>query len=208
MATRALHIQASQRALPAVAAPRANERSARQREALPLHLVVQAQRGSRRAFELLWQRSAPSVQSVLMTMVGEDEARDLAQEVALVALRSIGALRNGSSFPAWITAIARNMGRDALKEKARTGGAPIEDAAAVAAAPSGDGTVAEEILAQVRALPECYREPLMMRLLLDLTGPEIAEHTGMAKGSVRVNLCRGMKLLRRRLRALGVIDDE
>jgi RNA polymerase sigma-70 factor (ECF subfamily) len=49
-------------------------------------------------------------------------------------------------------------------------------------------------------LPECYREPLMLRLLLEMSGPEIAEQTGMTEGSVRVNLCRGLKLLRQRLK--------
>jgi DNA-directed RNA polymerase specialized sigma24 family protein len=32
-----------------------------------------------------------------------------------------------------------------------------------------------------------------------MTGPEIAEQTGLSPGSVRVNLHRGMKLLRERL---------
>jgi RNA polymerase sigma-70 factor, ECF subfamily len=38
-----------------------------------------------------------------------------------------------------------------------------------------------------------------MRLVEGLTGPEIAELTGMTPESVRVNLCRGMKILRERL---------
>jgi RNA polymerase sigma-70 factor (ECF subfamily) len=36
----------------------------------------------------------------------------------------------------------------------------------------------------------------MLRLVEGMTGPEIAEQTGLAPASVRVNLCRGMKLLR------------
>jgi RNA polymerase sigma-70 factor, ECF subfamily len=32
-----------------------------------------------------------------------------------------------------------------------------------------------------------------------MTGPEIAARTGLTADSVRVNLCRGMKLLRARL---------
>jgi predicted phosphodiesterase len=54
-------------------------------------------------------------------------------------------------------------------------------------------------LAEIRNLPECHREPLMLRLMLEMSGPEIAEQTGMTEGSVRVNLCRGMKLLRAHL---------
>jgi RNA polymerase sigma-70 factor (ECF subfamily) len=32
-----------------------------------------------------------------------------------------------------------------------------------------------------------------------MTGPEIAARMGMTHGSVRVNLCRGMQMLRERL---------
>lgn len=46
------------------------------------------------------------------------------------------------------------------------------------------------------APPEAYRETLLLRLVEGLTGPEIAERTGLTAGSVRVNLHRGMALLR------------
>ncbi len=39
-----------------------------------------------------------------------------------------------------------------------------------------------------------------MRLVEGMTGPEIAERTGMRHDSVRVNLARGMKMLREQLR--------
>jgi len=32
-----------------------------------------------------------------------------------------------------------------------------------------------------------------------MTGPEIATRTGLTHGSVRVNLCRGMQMLREKL---------
>jgi RNA polymerase sigma-70 factor (ECF subfamily) len=40
---------------------------------------------------------------------------------------------------------------------------------------------------------------LILRFVEGMTGPEIAELTGMTPGSVRVNLHRGMKLLREQL---------
>jgi RNA polymerase sigma-70 factor (ECF subfamily) len=55
----------------------------------------------------------------------------------------------------------------------------------------------------LRSLPEAYRETLTMRLVEGLTGPEIAEATGLTAGSVRVNLCRGMELLRELLKQEG-----
>ena len=46
---------------------------------------------------------------------------------------------------------------------------------------------------------EAYRETLILRLVEGMTGPEIAERTGLTPDSVRVNLSRGMKLLRGQL---------
>jgi RNA polymerase sigma-70 factor (ECF subfamily) len=54
-------------------------------------------------------------------------------------------------------------------------------------------------LAVIRTLPEAYRETLILRLVEGFTGPEIAERTGLTPGSVRVNLHRGMQMLREKL---------
>ena len=52
------------------------------------------------------------------------------------------------------------------------------------------------VLDLIRKLPEAYQETLVFRLVEGMTGPEIAEKTGLTPESVRVNLCRGMKMLR------------
>jgi RNA polymerase sigma-70 factor (ECF subfamily) len=62
--------------------------------------------------------------------------------------------------------------------------------------PGDDGAA---ILGMIRGLPEAYRETLILRLVEGLTGPEIAERTGLTPGSVRVNLHRGMHMLREKL---------
>jgi len=55
------------------------------------------------------------------------------------------------------------------------------------------------ILEIIRSLPEAYRDTLLMRLVEGMTGAEIAARSGLTPASVRVNLHRGMKLLRERL---------
>lgn len=166
-------------------------------------LVRAAQRGDRRAFELLWEDHAPTVRTILLTMVSGTDADDLAQEVAMSALHALPRLEKPESFAPWLSAIARNTGRDALSSRRRSPAVSLDEAHgaayAVPAPDAGDPAEEAEILAAIRGLPECYREPLMLRLVLQMTGAEIAERTGMTEGSVRVNLCRGMKILRSRL---------
>jgi RNA polymerase sigma-70 factor (ECF subfamily) len=58
---------------------------------------------------------------------------------------------------------------------------------------------AVRVMELIRSLPEAYRETLSLRLVEGLTGPEIAQCTGLTHGSVRVNLHRGFQLLREKM---------
>jgi RNA polymerase sigma-70 factor, ECF subfamily len=55
------------------------------------------------------------------------------------------------------------------------------------------------VLDTIRSLPNAYRETLILRLVEGLSGPEIAVQTGLSPDSVRVNLHRGMKMLREKM---------
>ena len=96
---------------------------------------------------------------------------------------------------------ARNRARDQLRS-ARRPAEPLPDVAAEEPGPAGAGAAAE-ILRVVRELPSAYSETLILRLVEGMSGPAIARRTGLTHGSVRVNLCRGMKLLRERLTEEG-----
>ncbi|MEM7309400.1 MAG: sigma-70 family RNA polymerase sigma factor [Planctomycetota bacterium] len=169
-------------------------------------LALRARQGDRAAFGALYERYAGLVHGVLLSLVSVAEAQDLVQEVFLAALRRQGHLEDPGRFGAWIATIARNRGRDALRARREVepldAGAGSEPAAPAGhAAEADDAEEAARALEAVRSLPEAYREPLLLRLVEGLSGPEIANRTGMTHGSVRVNLCRGMKLLRERLAA-------
>jgi RNA polymerase sigma-70 factor, ECF subfamily len=74
-------------------------------------------------------------------------------------------------------------------------------------APPESDSVAEaarRALEAVQSLPEAYRETLILRLVEGMSGEEIAARTGLSPGSVRVNLHRGMKMLREKLGEGGV----
>lgn len=165
-------------------------------------LVRAARQGDRVAFERLYGDFAATIHGVLVAHVPRSEVDDLMQEVFLQAFRQLPGLRDDDSFRAWLLAICRNRAHDFHRR--RRGAVVALDPEADAAAPSepGGGDDANEagrVLAVLQQLPEAYRETLALRLVEGMTGPEIAERTGLTAGSVRVNLHRGMKLLRERL---------
>jgi RNA polymerase sigma-70 factor (ECF subfamily) len=157
-------------------------------------LVESARAGDRAAFERLYHLFAPLVHGVLLARVPYGEVSDLVQDVFLTAFRKLGALRDPARFGPWVAIIARNRAADFYRRARQT-----EELRDELAEGAGRGAEAGEALEVIRSLPEAYRETLVLRLVEGMTGPEIAERTGLRPASVRVNLHRGMKLLRKRL---------
>ena len=165
-------------------------------------LVSAARNGDRAAFGCLYDRYARMVHGILLARVPPREVDDLVQEVFLLALRQLHGLREVSRFGAWLGTITRNRANDYFRktipdEKVTE---PVdENHAESRTTNSAADQEAAMILGVVRGLPEAYREPLILRLVEGMTGPEIAARTGLTHGSVRVNLYRGMQMLREKL---------
>lgn len=161
-------------------------------------ILAAARSGDRAAFARLYERHAPMVHAVLLARIGRGEAEDLVQEVFLKAISRLAAVRNEEAVGPWLAAIARNLAIDAGRARQRAAGFRLVGSApATERAP--DRLSMDEVLGAIRGLPEAYRETMMLRLVERMTGPQIAARLGLTHGSVRVNLCRGMKLLRERL---------
>ena len=166
-------------------------------------LVRAAQNGDRSAFGLLHARYARMVHGILLSRVPHSDVDDLVQDVFLQALPRLNSLRDASRFGGWLAAIARNRATD-FHRRAKPDLALDEESTSAEPdqlPPSGHrvphvGAEARAALDAIRSLPEAYREPLILRLVEGMTGPEIAARTGLTHGSVRVNLHRGMQQLR------------
>jgi len=165
-------------------------------------LVNAARAGDRSAFGLLYDRYARMVHGILLCRVPPREVDDLVQEVFLLALRKLDSLRDISRFGAWLSTITRNRANDYFRRSDSLDRAMDPEAEELAESRTNDHVVEQEAamtLAVLRTLPETYREPLMLRLVEGMTGPEIALRMGLTHGSVRVNLHRGMQMLREKL---------
>lgn len=159
-------------------------------------LIAAVREGDPQAFASLYGRYAPMVHGVLLARVPRDDVDDLMQDVFLTALRKIGSLREEAAFGGWLCAIARNRAMDFYRSRSATEDLTEDIPDSATTDDTGD---AARALAAIRSLPEAYRETLVLRLVEGMTGPEIAERTGLTPASVRVNLHRGMKLLREKL---------
>ena len=150
--------------------------------------------GDQDAFARLYADYARMVHAILLGRIPRRDVDDLVQDVFLTAYTRLRELREPAAFGGWVATIARNRATDYLRQSREqvelpdelAGGAPID-------------TETFAVLEIVRALPEAYRETLLMRLVEGMSGHEIAERSGLTPASVRVNLHRGMKLLREQM---------
>ena len=163
-------------------------------------LVAAVLDGDRDLFGQLYDLHARMVHGILLARVPRNEVDDLVQDIFLHALKKLHTLRDRAAFGPWIAMIARNRAMDFHRRSREmvevTDDLESEDRRRV--------PEAREILRIIRRLPDAYRETLVLRLVEGMTGPEIAVRTGLTAASVRVNLHRGMKLLREKL---GIKED-
>lgn len=137
-------------------------------------------------------------------------SEDVVQDAMLRAFRAFGQFR-GTSARAWLFAIVRNCCRTA-QARGRAGLTLVvaDDGEAGAAteqadpAPNPEEAVSrqsdiERVRAAIEAIPEPFREAVVLRDLEDLSYAEIAEVTGVPVGTVMSRLSRGRGLLAKEL---------
>lgn len=142
-----------------------------------------------------------------MTGNGAD-AEDLVQETLLKALRGWEGFRPGSNARAWLLTILRNAFINGYRRRRRepiTMDVEAADRHAIihdVASSDPEGTfftklVDETVLKAVEALPEEFREALVLSDLEGLAYAEVAEVLGVPLGTVKSRLFRARRSLQR-----------
>ena len=143
------------------------------------------------------------------------EAEDLAQNTLVKALRFHDKFREGTYIKAWLLTILRNTFINEYRRKARrpafveltgTETAPETSSERDAPAPV-QGSPAEELLEllddnvrhAIEALPQDFRQAVIMADLEERSYKEIADLVGCPIGTVMSRLFRGRRLLREQL---------
>lgn len=164
-------------------------------------------------FEALVEEHRDRVYSLACYLLGDrEEAADVTQEVLLRLWRHLDTLdpKQGSA-PAWLLRVTRNHCFDLMrKRRSRRSalGLPEEPEAvdrAPAPAPDPERLAASSDLGRqlrraVRELAEPYRSVLILREVQEMKYREISETLQMPINTVKVNIHRGRRMLRERLK--------
>ena len=126
-------------------------------------------------------------------------AEDVVQETLLRAWRSIDSLTDDGKARPWLLTIARRE-HARLYERKRLETVDVADLEAaedpaLGRRDDGDDDVAD-VRAAIMALPDDYREPLVLQVLMGYSTDEIATHLGLSNGAVLTRLCRARQKLR------------
>jgi RNA polymerase sigma-70 factor (ECF subfamily) len=137
-------------------------------------------------------------------------SEDVVQDAVVRAFRSFGGFR-GDSPKAWLLAIVRNCCRTALSRPQNVVGLTVHesslsdtDSASARDTPDPRLNPEQQAIQQdeigrvrtaIEAVPEPFREAVILRDIEDLTYAEIAEVTGAPIGTVMSRLARGRAML-------------
>ena len=175
-------------------------------------LVELAQQGDSTAFGEIYDRHVSTVYRYAYTLLGNrSEAEDLTAEAFLHALQAIRRYRwTGSPLSSWLLTIARNLSINQLRRKQRTKQilrlvpvTTLGDPPEVASAPDVD---IQECRRAISSLDPVDRNVIILRFVLGLDYPQVAQVLGKSVNNVRVMQYRALRRLREKLALAAPAD--
>jgi RNA polymerase sigma-70 factor (ECF subfamily) len=159
-----------------------------------------AQRGSVSDLESLFRHHWPRAYRAAYLVVHDSAAaEDIAQESFLAAVRALDRFDRRRPFGPWLHRIVVNRAIDWSRARALRREAGDGALDAVAAAPVSDNPHSQSLAAALAELSPEHRAVIVLRHLFDYTPGEIAELTGLPRGTVNSRLRRGLDHLAHRL---------
>ncbi|MBK8323420.1 MAG: RNA polymerase sigma factor RpoE [Betaproteobacteria bacterium] len=188
-------------------------------------LVERAQRGEKRAFELLVIKYQRKLERLLSRIVRDpNEIEDVAQEAFVKAYRALPNFRGDSAFYTWLYRIGINTAKNYLIAQGRR--APtsteydseeaesFEDAVGLRDINTPEAVlmskqIGQTVNAAIDALPEELRTAITLREIDGLAYEEIAKIMDCPIGTVRSRIFRAREAVAERLRPqLGTAKDK
>jgi RNA polymerase sigma-70 factor (ECF subfamily) len=181
-------------------------------------LVERAQRGDKRAFEVLVEKYQRKLARLVSRLVRDPaEAEDVTQEAFVKAYRALPSFRGDSAFYTWLYRIGINTAKNYLVAMGRRAPTSTEvDAEEAEGYESADQLrdintpeslllskeIATTVNKAIESLPEELRSAIQLRELEGMSYEEIAKLMDCPIGTVRSRIFRAREAIAERLRPL------
>lgn len=158
-------------------------------------LATLAASGDARGLDaLIWviDGSHMAHKAISRLVLDETDADDVAQDVLIAVAEHIGSYRGESHFTTWLHGVARNKAIAFLRRKNDT--ASLRDTEGDSARISSVIATRSVLDAAIAAIPDPYREAVVLRDIGGLTYEEVSERLGVKLNTVRTRIARGRAL--------------
>jgi RNA polymerase sigma-70 factor, ECF subfamily len=153
-----------------------------------------ALRGEAAALDVLFHSHWPAAYRAAFLIVRDAHAaEDIAQEGFVAAIGALERFDRSRPFGPWLRTIVARRAIDAAR--ARAVRREVGDEALPFVVAPEVGEARDDLFAALAALPDDQRIPVVLRHLLELTPTEIADLTGVPRGTVNSRLRRGLDTL-------------
>lgn len=151
-----------------------------------------------RDFESLVREHQSMVFSIALRITGDrGSAEDVAQEAFLNLYQHLSEIESPVHATAWLRKAAAHRAIDASRRFSRFPKDGLDGMNLADETTAADTLLTRHLQRQVQRLPRQMRAVIVLRYQEDLTPTEIAETLDMPVATVKSNLQRGLKLLRR-----------
>jgi RNA polymerase sigma-70 factor (ECF subfamily) len=163
--------------------------------------AARAAGGDTRAFERLYRAHVARIHSLVLRMLGPDEATEVTQDVFVRAWQKIGTFRGEAAFGTWLHRLAVNL---ILTRRSQLGTRRqrfIADDSVLESIPCRPGSrdFGLDFEAAVARLPEGARYVFVLHDVEGYRHEEIAGFLGVTPGTTKAQLHRARMLLRQHL---------
>jgi RNA polymerase sigma-70 factor (ECF subfamily) len=177
-------------------------------------LIRACLRGNSEQYTVLVDRYKNMVYNTAFRMVGDPEAaNDIAQESFISAYNALGSFTYSSKFSTWLYSIAMNKCRDHLKgvksfvalddvsEKIACNGSNPEES-------THRKQQADTIQNALNALPEDFRQAVVLKHIEGLDYKEMEEVLGVSLNALKVRTYRAREMLKKILNEKGITNGQ
>jgi len=181
-------------------------------------LVARAQRGDKRAFELLVEKYQRKLARLLSRFIRDPaEVEDVTQEAFIKAYRALPAFRGDSAFYTWLYRIGINTAKNYLMAMGRRAPTSTEvEAEEAEGFDEGEqlrdintpesvllsSEIAKTVNATIEQLPEELRTAIQLREIEGMSYEDIARQMNCPIGTVRSRIFRAREAIAEQLRPL------